>query len=362
MSENEAAWITAPAAYPFTVQSAPRPKPGAGEVVIRNSAVAINPVDWKIQSLGRYLNKYPFVLGEDAAGVIEEVGSGVTRFKKGDRVIAHCNGLMTQDPMNGGFQLYPVVIEALVAKLPDSITFQQGVVLPLAISTACAGLYREDYLNLPLPAIEGQKQTSQTILIWGGASSVGATAIQLAVASGLTVVTTASVGNHELVKSLDAHFVFDYKSSSVVEDIADALRNTKFVGVYDAIGEDSSFEPISKILDELDTTVDLASVLPCENTTERFAPKYGMFSAYFYSAVQVADMVESPVLAYSIIQDPHKAIGDWIWGEYVSKALENGSLKPEPAPFVVGNGIKDIQHGLDVQKKGVSAKKVIITL
>lgn len=192
---------------------------------------------------------------------------------------------MTQKAVNGGFQLYPVVVEALVTKLPDSVTFQQGVVLPLAISTACAGLYREDYLNLPLPALEGRKQTDQSILIWGGASSVGATAIQLAVASGLTVVTTASVGNHEFVKSLGAHLIFDYKSSGVVRNIVDALRKTKFVGVYDAIAEDSSFEPISKILDELDTTVNIASVLPCENTTERFAPKYGMFSEYLYFTV-----------------------------------------------------------------------------
>lgn len=192
---------------------------------------------------------------------------------------------MTQDPVNGGFQLYPVVVEALVAKLPDSVTFQRGVVLPLAISTACAGLYREDYLNLPLPAIKGHKKTDRSILIWGGASSVGATAIQLAVASGLTVVTTASVGNHELVKSLGAHYVFDYKASAVVGKIVNALRETEFVGVYDAIAEESSFDLISKILDELNTTVNVASVLPCENTTERFAPKYGKFSRYVYLAL-----------------------------------------------------------------------------
>ncbi|KAJ6079669.1 chaperonin 10-like protein [Penicillium canescens] len=342
MTENEAAWITAPAAHPFTVESTPKPKPGAGEVVIRNAAVAINPVDWKIQSLGRYLNKYPFILGEDIAGTIEDVGPGVSRFKKGQRVIAHCNGLMTQNPVNGGFQLYPVVIEDLVAELPSSLTFEEGVVLPLAISTACAGLYRKDYLDLPLPTVEGSKPTGQTILVWGGASSVGATAIQLAVASGLTVLTTASAANHELVKSLGAHAVFDYRSSAVVKDIANALGNTEFVGVYDAISEDSSFKAISMILDELNTTVKVASVLPYDKPTERFAPKY--------------------VLAYSIIQDPHKSIGEWIWGKYVPQALANGSLKAKPDPFVVGNGVKDIQHGLDVQKKGVSARKVIVTL
>ncbi|KAJ6125614.1 chaperonin 10-like protein [Penicillium samsonianum] len=342
MAQNQAAWITAPAAYPFTIDTAPIPKPGPCEVVIKNVAVAINPVDWKIQSLGRYLEKYPFVLGEDAAGTIEAVGSCVSRFKKGQRVIAHCNGLMTQDPASAAFQLYPVVTESLVAELPDSVTFEQGVVLPLAISTACAGLYREDYLGLPLPAATDVKPAGQTILVWGGASSVGVTAIQLAVASGLTVLTTASAANHDLVKSLGAHSVIDYRSPSIVEDVVNALANTNFVGVYDAISEDVSFSAISAILDELNTTVKVASVMPCNKSTERFAPKY--------------------VIAYSIIEDPHHGIGEWVWSKYVPQALANGSLQSKPDPFVVGNGLKDIQHGLDVQKKGVSARKVVIVL
>ncbi|KAJ5768162.1 hypothetical protein N7533_000745 [Penicillium manginii] len=345
MAKNEAAWITAPAAYPFTVKSAPKPKPGPGHIVIKNAAVAIlpkNPVDWKIQSLGRYLDKYPFILGEDAAGIVEDIGPGVTRYRKGQRVIAHCNSLMTQDPANAAFQLYTVVTEALVAELPDGLTFEEGSVLPLATSTACAGLYRKDYLGLPLPVVGGAKATGQTILIWGGASSVGATSIQLAVASGLTVLTTASAANHDFVKSLGAHAVFDYRSSNVVQDIVNALANTKFVGVYDAISEDVSFKAISTILDGLNVTVNVASVLPYDKPTERFAPKY--------------------VLAYSIIQDPHCDIGEWIWGKYVPEALANGTFKPKPEPVVVGNGLQDIQYGLDIQKKGVSAKKVVIAL
>lgn len=271
---------------------------------------------------------------------------------------------MTQDPANASFQLYPVVTEALVAELPDSVTFVEGSVLPLAISTACAGLYRKDYLGLPLPAVEGAKPTGQTIVVWGGASSVGATAIQLAVASGLTVLTTASTANHGLVKSLGAHAVFDYRSSNVVQDMVNALANTNFVGLYDAISEDASFKAISAILDGLNTTVNVASVLPYDKPTARFAPKYGKFygNSILNLHPQANDAIFATVLAYSIIQDPHSDIGEWIWGKYVPQALANGTLKAKPEPFVVGNGLKDIQHGLDVQKKGVSAKKVVIAL
>ncbi|GKZ33166.1 hypothetical protein AbraIFM66950_002952 [Aspergillus brasiliensis] len=319
MVANEAAWITAPAEYPFKVEASAKPKPGPGQVVIKNVAVAI-----------------------DAAGFIEDVGSGVTRFRKGQRVIAHCYGLFTQDPAHCAFQLYPVTAESLVAEIPDSLTFEQAVVLPLAVSTASAGLYRKDYLNLPLPEADDVKRTDQVLLVWGGASSVGATAIQLAVASGLTVLTTASEANKEFVKSLGAHAVFDYRSPTIVEEISRALRGSKFTGVYDAIAEEASFRAISEILDRLQTKVPVASVLPCDRPTERFIPQY--------------------VIAYSIIQEPHNDIGDWIWGRYLPRALANGAFQAKPDPYVVGHGLEAIQHGLDVQKKGVSAKKVIVTL
>jgi NADPH:quinone reductase-like Zn-dependent oxidoreductase len=91
MPENKAAWITAERAHPFSIQSAPLPTAGPGELVIKNAAVAVNPVDWKIQADGHYLpkDKYPFVLGEDCAGIVEEVGKGVEGFEKGDRVISY---------------------------------------------------------------------------------------------------------------------------------------------------------------------------------------------------------------------------------------------------------------------------------
>ncbi|KAL5001306.1 chaperonin 10-like protein [Aspergillus recurvatus] len=325
---NQSAWITQAAAYPFVVKDGPKPQPAEGQVLIRNVAVAIISLTY-----GRYLSTYPFILGQDSAGIIEEMGSGVTNFKKGQRAIAFlatCNGLMTQDPDNAAFQLYTVVTAQLVAEVPSSLELEQAVVLPLAVSTACAGLYRKDYLNLPLPSLTtGDKnKTGQTILIWGGASSVGATAIQLAAASGAS--------------SLGADIAFDYRSPSVVADIVKAIANTEFVGVYDAIGEEVSFAPISALADLLKRPVNIASVLPCEKQTPLFAPKY--------------------VFAYSIIQDPHKDIGDWIWGEFLPKALASGQFQAKPDSYIVGNGVKDIQNALDVQKEGVSAKKVVVTL
>ncbi|KAH6962805.1 chaperonin 10-like protein [Fusarium avenaceum] len=342
MAENKAAWIDSPSSYPLNIRGAPKPSAGPGEIVIRNAAISINPVDWKIQTHGRYLSEYPFILGEDAAGFVEEVGAGVTRFKKGDRVIAHCHGLMTKDPANSAFQSYTVVTDSLVSPIPDSMAFEEAVVLPLAISTACAGLFTKDHFNLPLPSVKKPAKEGKTILIWGGASSVGATAIQLASASGVAVISTASPANHELVESLGADLVFDYKSPSVVEDIATALEKTDFIGVYDAIGEDPSFDAVSAILDRLDKKVPVASVLPSNKSTERFDPKY--------------------VVAFAIIQEPNQHVGEWIWKRFIPEALESGSFQAKPDALVSGYGLKDIQGAMDKQRKGVSAKKIVVTL
>jgi NADPH:quinone reductase-like Zn-dependent oxidoreductase len=184
----------------------------------------------------------------------------------------YCHGLVTHNPANSAFQTHPVVSESLISPIPDSITFEEAVVLPLAVSTASAGLYRKDILDLPLPSATKPEKTGKTVLVWGGASSVGVAAVQLAAASGARVISTASTHNHDLVKSVGADLVFDYKSPTVVDDIADALSKTDFVGVYDANGEDATVDAISAILDRLNKKVPVAGVPETGKKTDRFVP------------------------------------------------------------------------------------------
>ena len=87
MASNQAAWLDGKGS-PFRVGEAPMPKAGADNVVIRNKAIAINPVDWKIQDYGVFVQTWPMILGEDIAGEIVEVGENVKNLKKGDRVAA----------------------------------------------------------------------------------------------------------------------------------------------------------------------------------------------------------------------------------------------------------------------------------
>jgi NADPH:quinone reductase-like Zn-dependent oxidoreductase len=118
---------------------------------------------------------YPIILGTDVAGTIAQLGSGVTRFKIGQRVIGHCDSLLSRKVTNAGYQLYSTCPEILVSVVPDSLPLAKVAVLPLSISTATAGLF--NLLKLPLPLLE-TKPTGKTVLIWGGSSSCGSSSIQ----------------------------------------------------------------------------------------------------------------------------------------------------------------------------------------
>lgn len=164
--------------------------------------------------------------------------------------------------------------ENAAAAIPDSLTFEQAVTLPLAVSTASVGLYLPDHLGLPLPSTSPES-TGKTLLVWGAASSVGATAVQLAVASGLRVIATASPANHQFIKDLGASAVFDYRSPTVVNDIVNELRGKEIAGAYDTISEEATFGPLSAIAEELGG-LPAASVLPYANPSEAFNPTFGM--------------------------------------------------------------------------------------
>ncbi|WP_414171658.1 alcohol dehydrogenase catalytic domain-containing protein [Clavibacter tessellarius] len=133
-----------------------RTAPGAGEVAIRVRAVAINPLDTMKQHMGDLMYRWlphPAVLGEDVAGVVEEVGPGVTRFAVGDRVVAYAVGMEKgrRHAPEGGFQTRAIVRTDLAAPIPDALRFEDAAVLPLGVSTAASGLFGAGQLGLRMP-------------------------------------------------------------------------------------------------------------------------------------------------------------------------------------------------------------------
>lgn len=328
---------------PFKVTTLNTPNPSATEVLIKLSALAINPVDWKVQDSGMFLDTYPAILGEDLSGTIVSVGSSVTRFQAGDRVLAHAHFLWTKDNKHGGFQEFVVVPEISVVKIPEGMKEKDATVLPLAISTAAAGLYQphsEICLGLDLPS-HSPKKSGKSLVIWGGSSSVGTAAIQLAVASGLDVVTTCSKRNFELVEKLGAK-AFDYGSPGIVGDLVEELKKGEFVGGYDAIGSRESSMQIAQVIAQFGGGI-LASVLPPAEDIP--ATVQGKF-----------------VFALSIFYGDNQFVGKAIYENFLPQALASGQILPMPPAEVVGHGMESVEEACQKQKAGVSAKKIVVTV
>ncbi|KAJ4363934.1 hypothetical protein N0V83_009387 [Neocucurbitaria cava] len=349
--ENQAAWLPASKVTPLQIGPSPYPTPRPGQLVVRNSALGINPVDWAKQMLGEVLLgyvKYPIVLGEDVAGTIVAVGEGVTRFKVGDRVLAVGSALTSNDPTEGGFQHYTVLREWLTTPLPDNISFEQACVLPLALLTTSIGLFGQDYLGLDLPTVPARPTTStdgtssRVVIVAGGASSVGGTAVQLAKAAGYEVISTASPKNFDYVKRLGASHVFDYKSATLVDDLIAAVRGRELCGCF-CIGNGTADQ--------------LAEVITRHEgpgtTSKRIARAEGKCSVDSSSGIEVC---------FIIINITPESPARPIFEQFLPRALAERQFVPAPEPEVVGKGLDKIQEAFGVLQKGVSAKKIVVQL
>ncbi|KAI9652179.1 MAG: hypothetical protein M1831_007160 [Alyxoria varia] len=341
MHSNAAAWIVEAKSNPVQVKEAPYSSPDADEVVIKNGAFAINPVDWKLQDTNMFPQDYPAIFGDDVAGEVVEVGGDVKDVKKGDRVMGHCIGLITKQPKHGAFQNYSVVKGTLTSVIPSSVAYKDAAVLPLAISTAAAGLYQPDKLALPSPSVP-PKSTGTALLVWGGSSSVGTCTIQLAVASGVEVITTASKRNHDLCKKLGASQVFDYSSPTIVDELVDAFKGKEMAGAYDSISEHDTLKACAEVVGRSRSIKKyVAAVIP--------PPKEDL----------PYDVQCSNLMAPTILGD---GIGHTVWHEFLPMALEKGTVVPAPGPLVLGHGLQYTQAAMNKSKEGLSAAKAVVTL
>lgn len=340
---NQAAWLTAEKARPLQVKTAPYTRPRENELVVRNRAIALNPVDHARQDLGAALfswTTYPTILGTDVAGEVVEVGSGpvASRYKPGDRVLGLGNELKTSNPPEGAFQSYTVLKYQVTAPIPPTLPFENAAVIPLGVSTAACGLFQRDHLALQFPAVPRAASTGQTVLIWGGSTSVGSNAIQLAVAAGYEVITTASPKNFESAKSLGASLVFDYKSPTVVDDIVAAFAGKISAGAL-AIGQNAA-----NACGEIVAKIGGKQFVSMASPPSRPLPD-GVGSKFIFGG----DLKDNEV-------------GPAIFVDFLPAALANGTFTAAPEADVVGDGLGSLQGGLDKLKQGVSRKKLVVRL
>lgn len=215
------------------VENAPNPSLNSGQILVEVHAASINPVDWKIRE-GYFKDmispdKFPLTLGGDFAGVVSEIDSDVTEFKKGDEVFGSAIFL------NGGSGSFAELTAANTKNTvlkPPSLSFEQAAALPLVGASAIQAL--EEHIKL---------QKGQKILIHGGAGGIGHVAIQLAKSIGTYVATTIGPEDVEFVKSLGTDLVINYKSEKFEDRVKD------FDAVFDTVGGETtnrSFQVLKK--------------------------------------------------------------------------------------------------------------------
>ena len=323
------------------IQERPIPKPQGSEILVKNAALATNPVDWKIQDYALFVIKYPNVLGSDISGTIEALGPEAKRFKKGDRVTGYASSLSNQDPNHGAFQQYTLLNQNATAKIPDSMSFEEGAILPMAVATAGVGIF----LNLGIPRPTGTQKQSGGFLVWGASSSVGSAAVQIAQSLGYTVYAVASPHHHTKTREYGASHVFDYNDSSVLTNIVNAAKESddiiKFA--FDAISENGTSEQVASVLEQQGGGK-LVTTIP------------------FPEAAKKPDNVEiSATAAYRINTDA-KEFGAWLFNDFLETSLVNKTFVPSPAIEKVEGGIASVEKAWDLHRKGLSGKKLVITL
>ena len=191
------------------IEDVPTPAPGPGQVLVRNHAVGINPVDTYLRSnTDNRGPKLPYTPGSDAAGVIEAVGSGVTSVKPGDRV--YFGG-----SQSGAYAEMSICDQAQVHPLPGNVSFTQGAAMNVPYATAYHALFNRAH-----------GRAGQSVLVHGASGGVGLGAVQLARAAGLTVIGTAGTERgRRVVQEQGAHHVLDHSASGYLDELLKLTGN-----------------------------------------------------------------------------------------------------------------------------------------
>jgi NADPH2:quinone reductase len=216
---------TGPAADVLQLVDLPEPEINTPtSIKVQLKAAGVNPVDAKLRAHGLlYPDALPTIPGCDGAGIVTEVGTGVTRFKPGDHVW-FCHGGLGGPP--GNYAEFTVLEEAEAEIKPAGLDFEAAAALPLVLITAWEALFDRAKLDM-----------NQTVLVHAGAGGVGHVAIQLARSIGARIATTVSTAEKaDLVRQLGADKVIDYRDSDFVEEIMQWTEGRGVDVVLDTIG------------------------------------------------------------------------------------------------------------------------------
>ncbi|KAF0327177.1 hypothetical protein GQ607_005660 [Colletotrichum asianum] len=323
--ECQALVVEVPNGKPSLVRkSIPIPLPASNQALVKISHIAQNPTD--VQSFDGNAFGDGAVLGCDFAGTVEETGDQVNKLNKGDTTA----GLIWGGEIKGigGYSEYSVADNDISFRVPKNISLEEAATLPLASITSWLALFSKDCLAIPR---DGGKDIS--VLIWGGSSSVGLYAIQIAALHGFKVITTCSPRHFDLVKSLGAKYAFDYHDDNVVESIKQAAPGLKYV--FDTIGNKSSSANTEDVTKQTKVTDVLVWTAFLKDH------RYGSFHWQAHEA------------DHQLGTEFFEKLPGWV---------EEGKIKPNK-PKVIPGGLEGVHKGFQEYRDGnISATKLVYAL
>ncbi|MEK5175702.1 NADP-dependent oxidoreductase [Heyndrickxia sp. FSL W8-0496] len=320
--------------FPMRLAEMPTPEMGEYEVLAEIHAASINPIDFKLRDgkvklLVKY--KMPLILGNDFSGVVAKVGAKVTRFKVGDEIYGR-----PRKSKIGTFADYIAIHEDDIALKPTNLSFEEAASIPLVGLTSYQAL--TDILQL---------QKGQKILIQAGAGGVGTFAIQLAKLMGATVATTASEAGANIVKSLGADEIINYKT----EKFEEILKN------YDAVFDTLGGEILEKSFEVIKSGGKVVSVSGLPNA--RFGKEYGsgFFKTMLFSIAshKLTALEKKYNVQYTFLF--MKPSGEQL--RIIANFIETGKIKPiidRVFPF------DDAQKAIEYAESGRAKGKIILKI
>ncbi|KAH8816970.1 chaperonin 10-like protein [Xylogone sp. PMI_703] len=325
------------------VHDRPIPRLRDNYILVKTVAVALNPADWKSID---YISKEPGALiGCDYAGTVEKVGPLVTKqFQKGDRVCGFAHGCNVLQHEDGAFAEYIVVKGDIQIQIPPNLSFEEGATLGVGLTTIGQGLYQALELAWPTQPLT----QPETILIYGGSSATGILGIQFAKLSGYKVITTCSPHNFELVKSLGADEVFDYKDADCGEKI-NRLTNNSLRLAWDTISTSDSAKIVAEALTSKDSAR-CAMISKAEFPRDDIQPALTMA----YTAVGEDKLIGG----YSLPASKEHFEAEKKIMELGRELIASGKIRVQP-PKLIG-GLENVLDGIQMLRENkVSGGKLV---
>ena len=351
----------------FEIENLSIPTVPKDRILVKTVAFAINPTDWK--HLAYKLAPKGAIVGSDLSGIIEEVGSEVSGFSKGDYVGAWTHG--GYEKGIGAFQQYAIVNPIQTIKFPKSEidaqkvvavgdaplgpidTFEGAASVPLGLSTV--GMSFSNQLKLKVE--DKASYADKYILIWGGATATGILAIQIAkLVYGLKVIVAASKRNSDFLTSLGADAVVDYSDSDAVAQIKKIGAGKIHYGL-DTIAFETTFQALYDATSDADGPVVLDNLLGLNASNiktdeSRTNVRYGSTLAYLVTG-ETVNIGKGPIPPPKDLVEDYGHFWFDILPSYLPK-LKHSGLK------VLKSGLESAAEGLALlQENKVKAQKIV---